>query len=64
MTVCHARTCEREATLRMRLGNNFSFKDRWTSGLDYCDEDAEKVGLAMADRGLRVLLEPLGQDHD
>lgn len=57
MTECHASKCQRPATMTLKVGNNHSFKDRWTSGLDYCEEHAEWVGWRMSERGLRVLLE-------
>lgn len=59
MSSCHVKRCPEQATLSVRFGNNHSFKDRWTTALNYCDEHANKVGLSFADRGLRVLIEEL-----
>lgn len=64
MTECHARKCHEPAELRLFVGNDYSFKDRWAGGLDYCQPHAEKVGLSMADRGLRVRIEELGRATD
>lgn len=60
MSECHAGHCSEPATVRVKLGNDHSFKDRWTAGIDYCDSHGNKVGCASSDRGMRVLIEDIG----
>ncbi len=54
--------CDRAATLALRFHNNYSFRERATRPLFYCDEHAELVGWSASDRGLRVLVERIGPD--
>lgn len=60
---CHGVKCPEPATTSLRLGNNFSYKDKWTPALFYCPEHAEIVGLKFADRGMRVLIEETSDER-